>query len=122
MFFLNNELPYCVLSSLLSSASANKEEGIPTDFMMSIQLESHKNGNGGSELKRWRGGGGVGGSESQKDGNGRCKISNGTSGKDAKLVERSGSTIDGREFRPWFCKCQRFLVAVEELGFSPFEL
>ncbi|XP_062026942.1 kinesin-like protein KIN-14J [Rosa rugosa] len=139
--------------------------------MMSIQSESQRNGNGGSELQKDE----NGGSESQKDGNGRCKISNGTSSKDAKLVESSGNTIDGNEILalvewlnyivpylrlptdaseeeiraclidgtvlcrilnklcpgsvemggssdPGFANVKRFLVAVEELGFPPFEL
>ncbi|XP_050378693.1 kinesin-like protein KIN-14J [Argentina anserina] len=138
---------------------------------MSIQSESHKNGNGGSKLQTDE----NGWSESQKDKNGRCEISNGTSKIDAKLVESSGSTIDGNEMlalvewlnytvpylrlpkdaseeeirgclidgtvlcrilnklcpgsvemggssEPGFANVKRFLVAVEELGFPPFEL
>ncbi|PRQ34486.1 hypothetical protein RchiOBHm_Chr5g0069471 [Rosa chinensis] len=77
-------------SMSFASMIDNKEQGIPTDFMMSIQSQSHKNGNRGSELQKDE----NGGSESQEDGNGRCKISNGTSSTDAKLVESSGSTTD----------------------------
>ena len=69
----------------------NKKESAPTDFIMSIQSDSHKNGNGGSELQN----GDNGGSESQKDINRRYEISNGTYSKEANLVESSGSTIDG---------------------------
>lgn len=142
-----------------------------TNDIMSIQSETHENGNGGLELHKDE----NGGLEAQKDGNGRCEISNGTCWKDAELLESSGSTIEGNQISslvewlnfivpylrlpmdaseeeiraclidgtvlcrilnklcpgsvemggssdPGFANVKRFLVAVEELGFPPFEL
>jgi hypothetical protein len=84
---------------------------------MSIQSETHENGNGGLELHKDE----NGGLEAQKDGNGRCEISNGTCWKDAELLESSGSTIEGStlSFSLELCACNWFRFEIPLLHDLP---